>query len=290
MGRIVKDSRVISSYRIPLPPLGTSNSSANEPLDAVGIDAFEREMFGDEFDVPDVIAPAVLTAPDRQALVDELTSLMQDVAHDARALLDRAHVDAIAMIGAARERVVTIENDAKAVGHEQGERDARASVDAEMADMLETMRGLVEMAREERHKIISEAEQEIVRLASSIAERIIHRTIATDDGIVLETVRSAISRITSRERVVVRVNPADLEIIRDHRDRVTAGADIEHLKIVEDQRVDRGGVVVETESGTIDGRISTQLRESHRVLDIDEPIEVRESPEAAVLAEAARAG
>ncbi len=286
MGRIVKGARVSSSVRIGLPQV--SVSELVQKSDVSSVELFEQDLFTDEFDHSPVVD--IPSLPDRAAIVAEIETLIRESAADARALLDRARTDAMAMIEMAQERVAEIEAEAKAAGLAQGEQDGRASVDAEMADMLATMRGLVEMAREERHKIISGAEHEIVRLAAAIAERVIHRSIGADESIVLDTVRAAITRITSRERVVVRMNPADIEIIRDHRERVTAGADIEHLKIVEDQRVDRGGVIVETESGTIDGRIATQIRETHRLLDIDEPIEVRESPEAAVLATPAKAG
>ncbi len=286
MGRIVKGARVSSSVRIGLPQVSVSELVQHS--DVSSVDLFEHDLFTDEFDHSPVVETPSL--PDRAAIVAEIETLIRESASDARTLLDRARTDAMAMIEMAQERVATIEAEAKAAGQAQGEQDGRTSVDAEMADMLATMRGLVEMAREERHKIISGAEHEIVRLAAAIAERVIHRSIGADESIVLDTVRAAIARITSRERVVVRMNPADIDIIRDHRERVTAGADIEHLKIVEDQRVDRGGVIVETESGTIDGRIATQIRETHRLLDIDEPIEVRESPEAAVLASPAKAG
>jgi len=66
--------------------------------------------------------------------------------------------------------------------------------------------------------------------------------------------------------VTLRVNPADLDTIRQHREAITASNDVEHLRIVEDQRVDRGGVLVETEAGTIDAKIATQLREARRAI------------------------
>ena len=41
---------------------------------------------------------------------------------------------------------------------------------------------------------------------------------------------------------------------------------------MEDQRVDRGGVLVETEAGTIDSKIATQLREARRAIFSEEEI------------------
>ena len=121
--------------------------------------------------------------------------------------------------------------------------------------MLVTMRGLLEMARAERHKLIEDAEPELVRLALGIAERVLHQQIALDRGVVVEMAKTAIARLIERDSVTVRVNPADLERMREHRDELIAIGDIRNLRVVEDQRVDRGGVVVDTDAGTIDARI-----------------------------------
>jgi flagellar assembly protein FliH len=105
-----------------------------------------------------------------------------------------------------------------------------------------------------------------VRLAMTIAERIVHEQISVDPNVVLDNVRQALTRLVGREVVTLRVNPADLDTIRAHRDSIAGANDVEHLRVVEDQRVDRGGVVVETDAGTIDAKVSTQIREARRTL------------------------
>ena len=111
------------------------------------------------------------------------------------------------------------------------------------------------MARVERHKLIEEAEPELVRLAFGIAERVLHQQVALDRGVAVEMAKVAIARLIERDTVTVRVNPADLERMREHRDELIAIGDIRNLRVVEDKRVDRGGVVVDSAAGTIDARI-----------------------------------
>jgi hypothetical protein len=41
------------------------------------------------------------------------------------------------------------------------------------------------------------------------------------------------------------------------------------MRVIEDQRVDPGGVVVETEAGTLDAKIGTQVEEAKRVLRVE---------------------
>jgi flagellar assembly protein FliH len=86
--------------------------------------------------------------------------------------------------------------------------------------------------------------------------------------------RVAIGRLVEKESVTVRVNPGDLERMREHRDELLSNGEIKNFRVIEDQRVDRGGVVVETDGGTIDARISTQVNEARRVLHIEDEVVV----------------
>jgi flagellar biosynthesis/type III secretory pathway protein FliH len=225
-------------------------------------------------------APAIDYVAGARAEAEEL---LDNATADAQALVRDAQQRALALIEDAQRRVSEIEQQAKSDGFSQGARDGRAAAQAEMDEMLETMRGLVEMARVERHKIIETAEPEIVRLSVAIAERILNQHVALDANSVLEMTRAAITRLVNRETVTVRVNPADVETMRQHRDKLMSMNDIDNLRIIEDQRVDRGGVVIETDAGTIDAKVSTQLREARRLLAVEDPISVSESMEPAII-------
>ena len=147
-------------------------------------------------------------------------------------------------------------------GYDEGKQKAQAELDPVIA----TFRDVAASIREQRQVLLERAEPELVRLAMTIAERIVHTEVATNQAVVVENVRNALTRIITREVVTLRVNPADHDIIRSQRDAIHAASDVEHLRIVEDARVDRGGVVVETEAGTIDGKIATQLMEARRAI------------------------
>ena len=198
---------------------------------------------------------------------------VEQVASRARALVDDAEQRAEALLSEAHERAKQLIEDAanradelvEVIGkraHDEGFAAGTDQANREMGDMIATMRNLVDMARVERHKLIESAEPELVRLAMGIAERVLHQQIALDRGVVVEMAKVAIARLVDRESVTVRVNPADVERMREHRDEFLDAGDIKNFRIVEDQRVDRGGVIVETDGGTIDARISTQLGEA----------------------------
>jgi flagellar assembly protein FliH len=225
----------------------------------VEVDPFEQALAAEP-------APQI----DWGALKADAQAIVDRAAADADAMLVEAHTRALAIVAAAETRVTQIEAEARDRGHEEGVAAGKASVDAEMESMIHTMRDLIESARAERHEIIETAEPELVRLALAIAERVVHQHIALEPSVVVDNVRQALTRLATREVVTLRVNPADLDTIREHRDAIVASTDVDHLRIVEDQRVDRGGVIIETDAGTIDSKISTQLREARRAITADE--------------------
>jgi len=141
------------------------------------------------------------------------------------------------------------------------------------------MRGLIDMARVERHKIVEGAESEIVKLAMGIAEQVIHKAVEVDRDVVVAITKAAIGELVAREAITVRVNPIDLERMKQHRDSMLALGETKHMRVIEDKRVDPGGVVVETEAGTLDAKIGTQVEEAKRVLRIESEFLVEHSPD-----------
>lgn len=272
MGRVVKNARVNSQrYHLPVPTVDHPYAEEDQHYAVAHVEPEALEL-------PSPKSPPV----DVDALAQQARGLIDAAEKHAKALLQNAHERAVALLTEAERRgaelVETVQAEAKAAGHAAG----TAAADREMSEMLATMRNLVDMARVERHKLMESAEPEIVRLAVGIAERVLHQQIALDRGVVVEMAKVAIARLVEKESVTVRVNPGDLEQIREHREELLSNGEIKNLRVVEDQRVDRGGVVVETDGGTIDARISTQVNEAKRVLHIEDevivqPADARES-------------
>ena len=276
MGRVVKGAKFREErYTLPAPEIAPPQPSYEPP-------PFGDDLASDDYGFAAAahegsFGPAEPTI-DAAQLQSQANALLDEAARNAEALLDDAHERARAMIEDAAVRVDTIEQQARQSAHDEGFAAGREAADREMNDMLATMRGLLEMAHAERHKIMESAEPELVRLALGIAERVLHQQVALDRGVVVEMAKTAIARLIERDTVTVRVNPADLERMREHRDELVAIGDIRNLRVIEDARVDRGGVIVETDAGTIDARISTQLDEARKVLHIEDEVVVEPAP------------
>jgi flagellar assembly protein FliH len=266
MGRVVKNARVNSQrYLLSVPRVerpvyeGDDESLFAQP---------HVEAPSEHVELPSPQPPPI----DLDQIAKQARELIDTAEEHAKTLLRDAFARASQVLADAARRgeelAVSVQAQARIEGHTEG----AAAADAEMSDMMATMRNLVDMARVERHKLMESAEPELVRLAVGIAERVLHQQIALDRGVVVEMAKVAIARLVDKESVTVRVNPGDLERMKEHRDELLDSGELKNFRIIEDQRVDRGGVVVETDGGTIDARVSTQVNEAKRVLRIEDEV------------------
>jgi len=93
-----------------------------------------------------------------------------------------------------------------------------------------------------------------------VSEQIIKSEVSLHRDVSLNIVSDAISRVSDREQVIIKVNREDLENIKKYKDRIGSIVDgIKSLSIVEDSVVEPGGCVIETNLGYVDARISTKI-------------------------------
>jgi len=130
--------------------------------------------------------------------------------------------------------------------------------------LTEFERNLVE-SREIRERVWRETEKDLLRLAVRLAERIVGGEIEKDDKTIIEIISTALQNARQQEKLTVRVNPKDLPAIEKEAENFPAGR-IRFIDFVADPRVPSAGCLIESEVGTIDARLETQLRVLERAL------------------------
>ena len=208
---------------------------------------------------------------------DAIVLDLADIVQQGEALRRAARQDAeriIAEAQAERERLIA---DADATGHAQGlargltegqakgEAQGRAAAEASTRDRLDALQANWATALEEfiTHKdhLVVACKQDVLRLAISIAERIVHRTIQHDPGVIEDQIESALHLVAKPTRAVIAVAPGDLELAREVLPGVVSRLEgVEHAEIIEDDSLSAGACVLRAEAGgEVDASISTQL-------------------------------
>lgn len=120
-----------------------------------------------------------------------------------------------------------------------------------------TMVSLLESLSEPFKKLDDEVEQELVRLAISIAAQIIRREIKLNPGQVVGVVREAVNVLPlSSQKISLKLHPEDADVVRS----ALALDDISpSWSIIEDPLISRGGCEVDTGVSHVDATVEHRL-------------------------------
>ncbi|MBZ5610095.1 MAG: hypothetical protein LAP38_17670 [Acidobacteriia bacterium] len=157
------------------------------------------------------------------------------------------------------QRLEQARRDGFAEGVAAGRREAEQQILPAVENIART---LIELTRM-REVMREEATQELVRLATSIAARVIHREVAVDPDALAGLINAAFSKLQAREISRARVHPALEALLRKCLEHY--GAPV-NLVLSADPGLNPGDLVFETSQGILDASVDTQLREIERGL------------------------
>jgi len=181
----------------------------------------------------------------------------------AKSIVDQANEEAAALISAAQQEAEAI----RSAAHREGREAALAEMDAEKNALDERIARIEADAERQVQEFWVSIEPELLKLAVDIARKIVHRETSESQEFVLETVKAGLHQLRDRQELRIRVNPADYEFVREHKEEIASSCDgVRSLEVLDDRRVDQGGSVIESGKGHLDVRIETQLREAERSL------------------------
>ena len=204
---------------------------------------------------------------------------LETVRAEAEALLNAARAEAAELREDAQVQAEALREAAWQEGHHQGKIEAHAIVEAELrADWdarKEALRlevdGVISQITAAREALWACQESEMVALTFDIAKQVVKTEVTQNPEVVRAVIANAVRRITDKENVRVRVSVADAPHVKEMRQEILELMDgLRHLEIVDDRRVGDGGCVIETNAGTIDAKIETQLSEIARALGVSE--------------------
>ncbi len=136
---------------------------------------------------------------------------------------------------------------------------------------------LIALLDETRSELCRDTERELIDLATSVAQRILHRELDVNPAVVAELVAAALIKLRGQPLIVVHVHPHDLEQLTKHEtELVDLLADGAQLELEADESVPRSGCRVETAAGTIDATLESlrrAMRTAHASPPTDRPPE-----------------
>ncbi len=160
--------------------------------------------------------------------------------------------------------------DAYNKGFSEGQQKLRRDLDKDYSDKLYKKYEEVYHLFEAYDQRLKEYEQTYERLAIGtaveLARKIIQREIK-EVTIINQVVKDAIAKVVGANEVRIKFNPSDLAQLNNYSRNLINSSSFNKIKFEEDEKIESGGCLIETEIGNVDARISTQLEELRRKLD-----------------------
>lgn len=142
-------------------------------------------------------------------------------------------------------------------GYAEGESKGLAQVTEKLMRLEET-----------KTRFYESIEPEVIKLVLLIAEKVIGRMASENPDLIKSVVHQALEHALG-DRITVNLNPEDHKALMsgDHEFKDVVDR-TKRLMFRADESIERGGCVVETEVGTIDARLETQLKAIRKALEI----------------------
>lgn len=145
-------------------------------------------------------------------------------------------------------------------GYEEGFSRGKAEVLKKFSENVEIIKKSHHQVNIFIQEIVKNSGKDILKLALSIAEKIIREKINENDEIVLNTLKFLLKTVPQVNKVIIYLNPIEFERIKKSSEEFAEILErYKEVKFIDDSRIEKGGVVVETELGNIDGQPGSQL-------------------------------
>jgi flagellar assembly protein FliH len=148
------------------------------------------------------------------------------------------------------------------LGTEKGNAEASSVYQKNIGEIQQNVASFLKKVEESKRDIFSHSEHIILKMCLEITRKIIASEITTRQDVILNVIKKALSYIAEREKLVIRVAPDDCKILNDRRDFwEPVNEKLKDITIEPDERVSKGGCIIESNTGTVDARLGIQMDE-----------------------------
>lgn len=180
--------------------------------------------------------------------------LSPDPDHESR----RAQTRDLVVPSLLDQRSAAAEREGYDRGFREGERAGQESARIRAEAMLVRLASTIDQVAALRSSMLRKSEQDIVRLAVAVAERIVRREVHTHRDLLPAMARAAAARLGDSCVATILMNPDDFMHVASGRG---AASDAGPIRLVADPSLPPGGCVVQSAFGNIDASVEGQIRE-----------------------------
>ncbi len=182
--------------------------------------------------------------------------------------LKEAEREAAKIKNKALEETETIQFQADKDGYIKGKMEGIQAGNQWVRDSIKKLNTILSTVARERTQLIDDVKDQISQLVVVMGRKFVSTIVESQSRVAYDNIMGVLKNLKGRAEIVIRVNSEDLSQTSKHkREFLQAIEGIERIKITEDNMVDKGGCIIETEYGVIDSKVSTQLSKVEKLIN-----------------------
>ena len=163
------------------------------------------------------------------------------------------------------ERVKTSIDDGFKQGYEEGLEKARTEVMNELQTEVDALAEIRSSLNEAIGEQISGVDEVALQIVLESINKVFGSVMQDNDASVA-MIRKVIEQTQNRANLFVRVSKKDFVMLQDNNIELIENKPGDNIQVIADDRVILGGCILETDAGSIDGRLETQLAHLREVI------------------------
>lgn len=187
-----------------------------------------------------------------------------DMTSKAESYLTQVRAQAAQLLAEAQAKAQSIREQAQRDGQRDAVAEAERSLQTKVQQQLNALVPAIQQAvadvQRERATWLRRWEDDAVKLAIAIAARVIRQEISQQPTITTELVRESLQLAAGMGPIKVCLHPSDHALLRDGLTKIIAEMkQLAPTELVADAKVTPGGCRVDTQFGSIDQQVESQL-------------------------------
>lgn len=139
--------------------------------------------------------------------------------------------------------------------------DYNKKLDAE----IEKFNNLVSSINKELEVYEEKFSELVISLALSVSKKILQYEVEKNSPL-LENISSVTKKMIGANYLIIKANPEEITELKERSNDLFSEGNFSKIKFEEDMRIDKGGFIIESDIGNIDGQISSQLNEIKKAI------------------------
>ena len=162
-------------------------------------------------------------------------------------------------------RLKDMEEDAYKEAYALGLEEGREQAYQEMSEQLEQQFGVFSQTLGQlnnlKQEMVAFNEAQILKMIFHMASKIAKKEIQEDPELILPLIKDCVTATQQSEEIKVFVSKEDFNFINTIKDKLGRDYDfLDKVELLESEKIQRGGCVVETNYGSVDGTIETRVK------------------------------